>query len=101
MLGKVKVARYSYVQTCIANDFLLGKIHTNINEYSQYLEQDKEHVIAAIPEYEVQCGGSFDKPVEVVIPHCLNVDSKEKITVRYGSEEDLRASLILFSSNEN
>ena len=67
-------------------DVLPAGVHTSLNEYNPLMSKD-EYIVGPVAEYWVEGGGTFDEPVEIIIPHCVQPDKTGNIRVLCGTGE--------------
>ena len=72
---------------------LLVKVHTHLTDYNHLMRSKYEYVAGPVPEVEVVGGKAvFEKPVEIIIPHCLNLSKTSAVRVLSGTGKDFQVT---------
>ena len=66
--------------------YTLVTIHTDLKEYNHLMQSKDDYIAGPVPELVIEGGETqFQKPVQVIIPHCVTPGWTQTIRVLRGS----------------
>ena len=75
-------------------------IHTDLNDYGHLIQSKGDFIAGPVAELVVEGDEAvFEKPVEILIPHCIKPNKSRTVRVLYGTDRDFKVIVILLIVN--